>query len=137
MRDTTSVRLHRPHHRPPFSRQVHELLAQCLGAAEEAALSPYERVLLAVLRDDPFATIELLRADEAFGEGCRPLHAFPLPLTPDPRPFRLPPALYPQPLRPTLTTTPTPSIPTPTPTQVAGGSPVGPTLPRRPRAARP
>ena len=61
--------LHRPHHRPPFSRQVHELLAQCLGAAEEAALSPYERVLLAVLRDDPFATIELLRADEAFGEG--------------------------------------------------------------------
>ena len=48
---------------------MHELLGQGLGAAEEAALSPYERVLLAVLRDDPFATIELLRADEAFGEG--------------------------------------------------------------------
>jgi hypothetical protein len=49
---------------------VHELLGHCLGAAEEAALSPYERVLLAILRDDPFATIEQMRADKAFGEGC-------------------------------------------------------------------
>jgi len=54
---------------------VHELLGSCLGAAEEAALSPYERVLLAILRDDPFATIEQMRADEAFGEGCRAPHA--------------------------------------------------------------
>ena len=81
----------------PSPPQVHELLGHCLGAAEEAALSPYERVLLAILRDDPFATIEQLRADEAFGEGCRPPPAAPLPLAPRPWPCPLPPSPFPVP----------------------------------------
>lgn len=47
--------------------QVHDLLRECISKDREASLDVLHKVLLEILRDDPYAAVNLIR--EIYGEG--------------------------------------------------------------------
>ncbi|KAL1524496.1 hypothetical protein AB1Y20_019390 [Prymnesium parvum] len=52
--------------------QVRELLPECISKMEEEELNPFERALLAIIRDDPYSALGCI--SEAYGEGWLVAH---------------------------------------------------------------